>query len=240
MIYFILGISGSGKSTLISNIKKLNLPNLEHPLSYKTREKRDFEVDWVDAHFLSKDDFKAQIEAWEFLEYAVVHGDDYYGTKWAQINEAIKAWKTALKELDLNGLISLKETRQDLEYKTIFLDLPIEELENRILQRQPNIDRTELEIRLKNAFIEEENLRKICDYDIDATLSEEDILKKVLEIMQDESNIFDSFFRDLDFNVDFSDIDFSILSDGWEIILEFTKGTWELVWEIVWWIFSWF
>jgi guanylate kinase len=45
MIYFILGISGSGKSTLISNIKKLNLPNLEHPLSYKTREKRDFEVD---------------------------------------------------------------------------------------------------------------------------------------------------------------------------------------------------
>lgn len=184
MIYFILGISGSGKSTLISNIKKLNLPNLEHPLSYKTRDKREFEINWVDAHFISKDDFRAQIEAWEFLEYAVVHGDDYYGTKWAQINEAIKAWKSILKELDLNGLISLKKTRQGLEYKTIFLDLPISELENRILKRQPNIDRLELETRLKNAFIEEENLRKLCDYDIDATLSEEEILKKVSDIIK--------------------------------------------------------
>lgn len=184
MIYFILGISGSGKSTIISNIKKLNLPNLEHPLSYKTREKRDFEIDWVDAYFLSKDDFNAQIEAWEFLEYAIVHGNDYYGTKWAQINEALKAWKSVLKELDLNWLISLKETRQDLVYKTIFLDLPIWELENRILQRQPNIDKQDLEIRLKNAFIEEENLRKLCDYDIDATLSESQILEKVLVIIK--------------------------------------------------------
>lgn len=184
MIYFILGISGSGKSTLISNIKKLNLPNLENPLSYKTREKRDFEIDWVDAHFLSKEEFKSQIEAWEFLEYAVVHGDDYYGTKWAQINEALNKWKSVLKELDSNGLISLKETRQDLAYKTIFLDLPIRELENRILQRQANIDKWELETRLKNAFIEEENLRKLCDYDIDATLSEEEILKEVLKIIK--------------------------------------------------------
>ncbi len=184
MIYFILGISWSGKSTLISNIKKLNLPNLEHPLSYKTRDKREFEMDWVDAHFISKDDFRSQIEAWEFLEYAVVHGDDYYGTKWVQINEAIKAWKSVLKELDLNGLISLKETRQDLEYKTIFLDLPISELENRILKRQANIDKLDLDTRLRNAFVEEENLRKICDYDIDATMSETEILEKVLKIIK--------------------------------------------------------
>lgn len=183
MIYFILGISGSGKSTLISNIKKLNIPNLENPLSYKTRAKRDFEIDWVDAFFLSKEEFLKQIDDWEFLEYAIVHGDDYYGTKWEQIEKALKNWKSVLKELDLNWLIKLKEERKDLDYKTIFLDLPIDNLEERILQRQSNIDKEELEIRLKNAFIEEENLRKLCDYDIDATLSEEEILKEVLKII---------------------------------------------------------
>ncbi len=184
MIYFILGISGSGKSTLISNLKKLNLPNLENPLSYKTREKRDFEIDWIDAYFLSKEEFKSWIDNWEFLEYAIVHGDDYYGTKWTQIDEALSSGKIVLKELDLNWLISLKENRKDLVYKTIFLDLPISELENRILQRQSNIDKNELEKRLNSAFIEEENLRKLCDYDIDATLSEDEILEKVLGIIR--------------------------------------------------------
>lgn len=184
MIYFILGISGSGKSTLISNIKKLNLSNLENPLSYKTRAKRDYEIDWVDAYFLSKEEFRLWIDNWEFLEYAIVHSDDYYGTKWEQIEKAISAWKNVLKELDLNWLIKLKTERKDLDYKTIFLDLPIVELENRIRQRQPDIDNIELESRLKSAFIEEEKLRELCDYDIDATLSEEEILKKVLGIIR--------------------------------------------------------
>jgi len=77
----------------------------------------------------------------------------------------------------------LKENRKDLEYKTIFLDLPIDKLEERILQRQTNIDKKELEIRLQNAFIEEENLRKICDFDIDATKTEEKILEDVLFVI---------------------------------------------------------
>jgi guanylate kinase len=199
---------------------------------------------------LSKEDFISQINAWEFLEYAIVHGDDYYGTKWAQINEALWNWKSVLKELDLNWLISLKETRQDLKdvYKTIFLDLPIGELESRILKRQPNIDSWELEIRLKNAFIEEENLRKICDFDIDATLSEEEILKEVLKIMNNEDWFFDDFFIKLrneiemnthsNSNFDLSDIDFSIFDNAWDLVIEFTTWTWEVIWEIVWGIFS--
>lgn len=186
MIYFILWISGSWKSTLIKNIKKLNLSNLAHPLSYKTREKRDFEIDGIDAYFLSKEDFLNWINAWEFLEYALVHWDEYYWTKWKDVEENLNLWKNVLKELDLNWLIKLKKERQDLDnvYKTIFLDLPIEKLEERILQRQINVDKKELEIRLKNSFTEEENLRKICDFDIDATKTEEEILKEVLNIIK--------------------------------------------------------
>lgn len=241
MIYFILWISGSWKSTLIKNIKKINLSNLAYPLSYKTREKRDFEIDWIDAYFLSKEDFLNWINAWEFLEYALVHGDEYYWTKWKDIEKELNLWKNVIKELDLNWLISLKKNRKDLEYKTIFLDLPINKLEERILKRQTNIDKKELEIRLQNAFTEEENLRKICDFNIDSTKTEEEILKEVLKIINKNNWIFDSLWINFLDNLwnSFSGMDFSVIfDDRWEIIIEVTKSTWEVIWNIVWWIFS--
>ncbi len=88
-IYFILWVSGAWKWTLISNIKKLKLPNIYIPLSYKTRSIRDNEINWIDGYFISKEDFFAQVQMWKFLEYALVHESDYY---WTKFEDVIENW----------------------------------------------------------------------------------------------------------------------------------------------------
>jgi guanylate kinase len=61
--------------------------DLHIPLSYKSRKKRDFETDGIDAYFISKEEFEKSIENKEFLEYAIVHKTDYYGTKFIDVIE---------------------------------------------------------------------------------------------------------------------------------------------------------
>lgn len=179
-------VSGSGKSTLIKNLKKHDL-DFHIPLSYKTRVIRETETNWVDAHFISKQEFFHGIEAWEFLEYAVVHETDYYGTKYIDvIDDGIDLWKIVIKELDIHGLKRLRKQRPefDMNYTTIFLNIPTETLRKRIEKRWVLMKDDELERRINSAIMEEEEARKICDYLVDATQSETEVLKEVLKIIK--------------------------------------------------------
>lgn len=83
-----MGVSGSGKGTLIKNLAKQDNLHLHIPPSYKTREIRSGEVNGIDAHFVSHEDFRSAIENEEFLEYAILYdGTDYYGTKYEDVLE---------------------------------------------------------------------------------------------------------------------------------------------------------
>ena len=137
-IYFILWVSGAWKWTLISNIKKLKLPNIYIPLSYKTRSIRDNEINWIDGYFISKEDFFAQVQMWKFLEYALVHESDYYWTKFEDVIENwINKWKIVIKELDIIWLEELRKNKPELDenYTTIFLSIPEKILKQRIEKR---------------------------------------------------------------------------------------------------------
>lgn len=186
-IFFILWVAWSWKSTLISNIAKLSLPNVYNPISYKTRPKREYEQNWVDAWFLSKEDFFAQVNAWEFLEYALVHETDYYWTKFEDVlDNWINLWKIVIKEIDINWLEELRKNRPELDekYTTIFLNIPEDILKQRIEKRWAFMSDEELKNRLNSAIIEEQKAIEICDFIIDATISEEEVLREVLKIIQ--------------------------------------------------------
>lgn len=186
-IYFILWVAWSWKSTLINNIAKLSIPNVYHPISYKTRPKREYEKNWVDAWFLSKEDFFAQVNAWEFLEYALVHETDYYWTKFVDVlDNWINLWKIVIKELDINWLEELRKNRPELDekYTTIFLNIPENILRERIEKRWAFMSDEELKNRLNSAIIEEQKAKKLCNFIIDATLTEDEVLKEVLKIIQ--------------------------------------------------------
>jgi len=185
-IYFIMWVSWAGKWTLINSLKKTDL-DLHIPLSYKSRAKRDFEVDGKDAYFISVEEFKSAIEKNEFLEYAIVHGVDYY---WTKYDDVILNWidkgKTVIKELDVLWLKRLIKEKPELEdyYTTIFLNIPVKKLRERIEKRWEKITEDELLRREQSAIMEEKEARLLCDYMLDATQSPEKVLKEVLDIIK--------------------------------------------------------
>ena len=184
-IYFIMWVSWAWKWTLINSLKKLNL-NFHIPLSYKSRDKREFEVDWVDAYFISTEEFDSWIENGEYLEYAIVHGVDYYGTKYDDvILNWINKWKNVIKELDVLWLKRLMKDKSEFSeyYSTIFLNIPVNHLRERITKRWENISEEELKRREDSAIMEEREARLLCDYMLDATQSPEKVLREVLDII---------------------------------------------------------
>ena len=185
-IFFILWVSWAWKWTLIEKIKHSDIENLSIPLSYKSRQIRETEVNHIDAHFISKEEFFHWIEAHEFLEYAIVHETDYYGTKYEDVIEnGINLWKIVIKELDINWLKRLRKEKPnfDNDYTTIFLDIPIKILKERIEKRWALMPDEELNRRINSAIVEEEEGEKLCDHIIDATLNPEEVCNKFVEIV---------------------------------------------------------
>ncbi len=185
-IFFIMWISWSWKWTLISNLQKIWLNNIHIPLSYKTRTIREQEKNGIDAWFISKEEFFAWIQAWEFLEYAFVHGLDYYGTKYKDIFEnGIEKGKIVIKELDIIWLEELRKKHPELDekYTTVFLHIPSDILKERIEKRGAFMSQEELQKRLISATIEEQKAKELCNYIIDATLNEQEVLEKFLSIL---------------------------------------------------------
>ncbi len=189
-IFFIMWISWAWKGTLLKWLKDSDF-DFYIPLSYKTREIRNTEKNGVDAHFISVEEFKKSIENHEFLEYAIVHGIEYYWTKYEDvIDNWIKKWKIVIKELDIHWLKRLKKEKTELnkDYTTIFLNIPVELLKSRIEKRWDNISKDELERRISSALTEEKEARLYCDFMLDATQSPEDVKKEVLQIIKSKLN----------------------------------------------------
>ncbi len=185
-IYFIMWLTGSWKGTLIKNLKKIDNENIIFPLSYRSRAMREGEVAWVDSHFVSKQEFIAWINKHEFLEYAIVHGTDYYGTKYTDVLENwIEKDKIVIKEIDILGLKRLRKEKPELDsyYSTIFLNIPICTLKERIEARWVFMCNEEFKRRENSALMEEEEIAKICDFEIDATLAPEIVVERFLKII---------------------------------------------------------
>lgn len=185
-IYFIMWITGAWKWTLIANIKKVWHPKIHIPLSYKSRSIRPNEVHGVDSYFVSKEDFVSAIEKGEFLEYAIVHETDYYGTKYEDVlDNGVYASKITIKEIDIHGLKRLKKERPELDsvYSTIFLNIPPEKLKERVEARGVFMSDEEYERRVKSSLYEEEEIMKYCDFVVDATLSPDEVLEQFLKII---------------------------------------------------------
>ena len=91
-LFVVSAPSGAGKTSLMRALEQqLNAeqPTVAFSVSTTTRAPRPGEVDGVDYHFASKDDFVAKREQGEFLESAEVF-DNYYGTSQATVNASLE------------------------------------------------------------------------------------------------------------------------------------------------------
>ncbi|MFI3260519.1 MAG: guanylate kinase [bacterium] len=100
------GPSGSGKDSVVGKI--LN-KDLTLAVSATTRSKREGEVDGVDYFFLTKEEFESKIEADDFLEYAIVHNKDYYGTLKSEVIKKLEKKEDVVLVIDIKGALLIKE-----------------------------------------------------------------------------------------------------------------------------------
>ncbi len=131
-IFIISAPSGCGKTSLVRELCH-TYSFLEQTVSFTTRALRPGEVDGLDYHFISKEDFLTCKNNNEFIESQNVY-DNYYGTTYDSINEILYSGKDAILEIDYKGMLLIKSKIPTS--KSIYIIPPsIDELHRRLLDR---------------------------------------------------------------------------------------------------------
>jgi len=150
-LVLLIGPSGVGKSAVLRQLRK-DHPEFHYPRSATTRAKRQGETDEF-YYFVSEKEFQDLLDHKKLLEYAIVHGGDHYGTMYDEIIPYIKDGKTVLREVDVQGFVSIQNNPNFLpeskhRLQSIFI-MPEnkEQLMERIQKRAP-ISEDELQRRL--------------------------------------------------------------------------------------------
>lgn len=103
-------------------------------MSATTRAPRPGETDGVHYLFLTTEDFERRLAAGEFLETAVVHGQNRYGTLRGPVEKRLATGEPVLLEIDLQGARQVRESMPDARF--VFLAPPSwDELERRLVGR---------------------------------------------------------------------------------------------------------
>lgn len=104
-LLIVSGPSGVGKSTVCRELVKRLDAFLS--VSATTRPRRENEVDGVDYHFLSTEEFEKRLQRGEFLEYAKVYGGRYYGTPAKPVTDALAAGRPVILEIEIDGTLQV-------------------------------------------------------------------------------------------------------------------------------------
>ena len=108
-LFVISGPSGAGKGTIVNAVMDQADPSgTALSISMTTREPRPGEEDGVNYFFVTKEEFRRQIEAGGFLEYAEVY-DHYYGTPKSKVMEKLNQEKDVILEIDIQGALNVKK-----------------------------------------------------------------------------------------------------------------------------------
>lgn len=132
-LIIISGTTCAGKGTVIERLLERN-KNLSLSISYTSRPKRENEIDKVDYYFVTKEEFERKIKAGDFLEYAKVQYEAYYGTPKKEVIDLLNSGKDVILEIDVQGAKQIKKIYP--ETVLIFIMAPsMSEVKKRIKMR---------------------------------------------------------------------------------------------------------
>ncbi|WP_147652590.1 guanylate kinase [Vulcaniibacterium gelatinicum] len=100
-LFIVAAPSGAGKSSIV-NACLARDPNIRLSISFTSRAPRPGERHAEHYHFVSEAEFRRMIEAGDFFEYALVHGD-WKGTARQSVEPLLAAGRDVLLEIDWQG-----------------------------------------------------------------------------------------------------------------------------------------
>lgn len=157
-LYIISAPSGTGKTSLVKGLID-SLSNVKVSISHTTRPMRPGELDGINYHFISKEQFEEMIQKNEFLEYANVYGN-YYGTSKSWVENTLQQGLDVILEIEWQGA---KQIRQQFPNTISIFILPPDPdaLEQRLRARGQDPEEI-IQYRLKSA---KEEVRFCHEYD---------------------------------------------------------------------------
>jgi guanylate kinase len=150
--------SGVGKTTLTKKIQQ-KYQSFKISVSHTTRTPRSNEVDGVDYHFISNDQFEKLINENQFYEHAKIF-ENYYGTLKENVDETIIS-NDIIFDIDWQGTKQLSKFKNLNLIKIYLITNSKDELKKRLIKRNQNTNE-EIEKRF-NSF--DEDIKHWNDYD---------------------------------------------------------------------------
>ncbi|UIP32359.1 guanylate kinase [Stutzerimonas kunmingensis] len=136
-LYIVSAPSGAGKTSLVKALVDAQ-PQVRVSVSHTTRTMRPGEVDGVNYHFVSREDFLARLERNEFLEHAEVFGN-LYGTSQRWLEDTLAEGFDLILEIDWQGAQQVRRLMP--QAKSIFILPPTQEaLRQRLNNRGQDSD----------------------------------------------------------------------------------------------------
>lgn len=175
--------SGGGKDTVIERL----IPRLDDAVLYVTatsRKPRPGEVHGRHYYFYSPEKFREEIEAGNFLEWSMVHGE-FKGVRRDVLGDTLRGHRIVIVKPDPQGMRKIKS--QLPEALTVFIMPPsVEALQRRLIRRGTET-REEREVRLRNAEIE---MAAAPEYDYVVVNEDgkiDETVEQIAEIIQNET-----------------------------------------------------
>ena len=157
LLIVVSGPSGAGKDTICNKVVE-DMKSIKISVSMTSRAPRGKEKEGVDYYFVTKEEFEKKIKSDEFLEYAIVHNNQYYGTPKANIEEDLNNGISVILVIDIQGALKIQEKIKEALF--IFIVPPsMEVLKERLIKRNTETKDKILE-RFKTAYNEINEYKK--------------------------------------------------------------------------------
>lgn len=180
-LLILAGPAGVGKGSIVSRMIEKD-SSFTVSISATTRSPRPTEIEGQHYHFISKAEFEDLIAKDQLLEYALVHGDNYYGTLRSELSRAEQNGKKLIVEIDLQGARQVK--RHSPQALSIFVNPPSwDELERRLRMRATETEE-QIQTRLNTA---RQELDAAGEFDYQVTnLNLDDCVDEIIELVRKE------------------------------------------------------
>ena len=150
ILYIISAPSGAGKTSLVKALVDA-VPQIRVSVSHTTRAMRPGEVDGVNYHFVSREQFTAMLERGEFLEHAQVF-DNLYGTSQRWVEQTLAEGYDLILEIDWQGAQQVRRLMP--QARSVFILPPTQQaLRQRLTNRGQDSEEI-IERRMRDAVSE--------------------------------------------------------------------------------------